>query len=101
MTYTCISNCYFISEALLCRLLVCSINSANFETVIRERISSMGKNKYISDSELDKTSAFITQAMRKHQTTNKDSHQMLPIRECLFISFSGQDLELENTKGKV
>ena len=62
-------------------------------------VSNMGKNKYISDSELDKTSAFITQAMRRHQTTNKNSREMLPIRECLFISFSGQDLELEDTKG--
>lgn len=92
----------FISEAILCRMLVCSAdgNHGDLESMIRDKKSSMERNKYISKDDLEKTSGFILQNIRRRFTLHKESAEKLYKSKCIFISASGEDLQLYETEGK-
>lgn len=94
--------CFIFPEALLGRLLVCSTHETleAREKILKETLSTMHPGTYIPQSELQKMAGFVSHFFMKRQSA---THQIvvdeqLPHSE-LFNTYSGQDLQLDETEG--
>lgn len=82
-------------------MLVCSTDKPleDREKVLKETLSTMHPGTYIPQSELEKTAGLVSHCMKRHSATHQNVVDDQLAHSELFNTYSGQDLQLDETKG--